>query len=63
MIYLQDNLETGHWIKNFVNDCYLTTNTLELLKLRKSFKMLVFLRQFLSFCSCTTLKIFRNAVC
>jgi len=25
--------------------------------------MLVFVRHFLSFCSCTTLKIFRNAVC
>jgi len=25
--------------------------------------MLIYLKHFLSFCSCTTLKIFRNAVC
>jgi len=36
---------------------------LELSKLGRSFKMLVFLRYSLSFCTCTTLKIFRNAVC
>jgi len=30
---------------------------------RGRFNILVFLRHFLSFCSCTTLKIFWNAVC
>jgi len=33
-----------------------------IVNLGRSFKMLVFLRHFLSLCSCTTLKVFRNGV-
>jgi len=36
---------------------------LKLSKLERSLKMMVFLRHFLSVCSCITLKFFRNAVC
>jgi len=39
-------LETSHLMENFVNVWYLTTNMLELWKLGRSFKMLVFLRHF-----------------
>jgi len=42
-------VETSHLIENFVNVWYLTTNILELWKLGRSFKMLVFLRHFYPF--------------
>ena len=48
-------LETGYLIENFVNDWYLTTNMLEVSKLGREFKMFIFLRHFLSICSCTIL--------
>jgi len=42
-------LRQAHLIEIFVNDMYLTTNVLELSKLGRSFKVLIFLRHFFTF--------------